>query len=901
MLQKLVFILLCGTLALHAEFEMKNGELTITTLRLQLKTSGGMIPFLKDRQTGEVFTGKINAVSEIPFRKSLIPDPSKGGVFKQNSSDTGVLSYPLEGGARLSYEFKTEENDILVRVHVENYDLEQYADNLDLHVMALTPRAMITGIGSRTLRRDPAREETLLWPGAGFYFPRVAIAEGKDGVLLFHSESSMPYHNLIFYHTPEADHLVLRGGDNNLLRRTGKLLVSPKGEYTTSFWRIGAHRDWLSAAKSWREQFEKRTGAVPLWKNPSRTVRNTHAVFTGTPNLGWKENPDEYYKELAQRFNPENLLLFYWNAHSILVFGDPRYAEKPYPAKESVEALKKHGFQWIGFHGYTLLCNPSDIRNRLEKYFMNRVPEGYSFRPDYDGPPTDFYKNMEPYFSIRSGPLGMVNPAAKYVEDYLVRNIKDYAAYHRIPGFYLDITGAVSYALKPGKVVFEGKTYYDGDVNVFRCLRREAPELAMMSEYCGEWTLPYFFYTWEAGLVFRHPKIRINHPLRGALYGSYIWARESTVELDPVKNAYYATLPEVVLGIGSARLEEGLTDPWFNERAKLFIDHKLFNDLPEKWEDEVLACYRSDKNEWFQFRKMPFGYAYTKDGTVLLGICENVRQGVAGFSIPAWPAYDAKDCALGLNPKQSYRFIREKTPRSFTISSLPENVFVSGVRKQADWTVVSLDSDSLKEAEIAIDFHQKPFRVLLNGKEVALDRKMYRIPLPGSLLVVEKEPKVIDGGKLPTRNGWSFGHYDAEGLPASNGFRGWSFDFNTATSEFSFAGQKKLSVDLGPGRFGSYAERFVKLPDGKAELSFSTAMKNTLKDVPMHTRIQVNGQEVFRETTPSSDAWREQKVNLDRFAGQTVLLTFSYQFEDPAQARPVRTGNIAHFGSITIR
>jgi len=894
-------LLLCGALTLHAGFEMKNGELTVTTNKLQMKTRNGMITYLKDGQTGEVFTGKATAFAEIPFRKSLIPDLSKGGEFKKNSGDTGILSYPLEGGGRLSYEFKTEENDILVRIHVENYDLERYADNLDLHVMALTPRAMITGIGSRTLRADPAREETLLWPGSGFYFPCVAIAEGKEGVLLFHSESSMPYHNLIFYHTPDTDHLVLRGGDNNLLRRTGKLLVSPKGEYTTSFWRIGAHRDWLSAAKSWREQFEKRTGAVPLWKNPSRTVRNTHAVFTGTPNLGWKENPDEYYKELAEKFNPENLLLFYWNSPSILVFGDPRYAEKPYPAKESVEALKKHGFQWIGFHGYTLLCNQSDIRNRLEKYFKGRLPEGYSFHPDYDGPPADFYKNMEPYFSIRSGPLGMVNPAAKYVEDYLVRNIKDFAAYHHIPGFYLDITGAVSYALKPGKIVFEGKTYYDGDVNVFRRLRREAPELAMMSEYCGEWVLPYFFYTWEAELVFRHPKIRINHPLRGALYGSYIWARESTVELDPVKNAYYATLPEVVLGIGSARLEENLTDSWFNERAKLFIDHKLFNDLPEKWEDGVLAYYRSDKNEWFQFRKMPFGYAYTKDGTVLLGICENVRQGVPDFSIPAWPAYDAKNRPIGLNPKQSYRFIQEKTPRPFTISSLPENVFISGVRKQPSWSMVSLDSDSSKEAEIAVDFHKKPFRVLLNGIEVAPDRKTYRVSLPGTLLVLENEPKAIDGGKLPNRNGWNFGHYDANGLPASHGFRGWSFDFNTDTSEFSFAGQKKLSVELGPGRFGSYAERFVKLPDGKAELSFATAMKNTLKDVPMLTRIQVNGQEVFRETTPSSDAWREQKVNLDRFAGETVLLTFSYQFENPAQVRPVRTGNVAHFGSITIR
>ena len=584
-----------------------------------------------------------------------------------------------------------------------------------------------------------------------------------------------------------------------------------------------------------------------------------------------------YFKDLAAEFNPENVILFYWNANSILTLGDHRYCLDPYPHPEAVKGLKKNGFQWIGFHGYSLLCNEAYIPQRHAGLFKNKVPAGYQFKPDYQGNTDHFFKDMAPYRSIRGKSLSMLNPAAKTVADYLVRNVVNYAKYHDIPGFYLDCVGAVSYSLKPGKKVFEGKTYTEGDAVVLRRIRQTYPDLLLMPEYCGEWVIPYIFYTWENPHNFA-PNLRINHPLRGALYGTYFWSRETMEVDDPVANAYYATLPEIVKG--SPKLEGALTAPWHIERAKLFIREKLFNALPDVWDPEALAYYRSEKNGFFQFRKMPFGYAYVNENKKpLLGIYENVAKGIPGFMIPYWCAYDAQGRAIGLNPERSYRFIKKADPVPFTVTALTDGAYLEHVRHNRNWTSCRINSKTLKNADLTFHFDKMPVTLLINGKEKNLTGKQMKlsVALPASIVAVYKAP-----GKqsFAHNQDWAVGYDSPNGLRTSHGFRGYACNFMLTVGQIEFAKEKKNGVKIGPGSYGAYAEKLIRIPTGAKTLKFSYAMKNSLKKKNMRLTVSVNDKILSDFIVKNGTQWQEKQVDISAYAGTQALFSFVFWYDD---------------------
>ena len=881
MIKKIVIftvVLLSGIGSLYGAgtFTLKDGVCTIVSPRIKLEIQYGIV--VKMIVDGDAITGVGDApLPDLPFRRSLVPD-SDSCELKKTGADSARLIYKLENGRKIFYDYKIAGNDILFRIGVEKINIAKSGENLDIHFANLKPAAVITGVGSRTLRNEPERAPETMWRAASsFHFPRVILAEGKKNVIMFSAESSQPYQNMIFYHTPESDHFVMRGGDNLYYQKLGKLELHKDNNLTTDYFRLSVHKDWLAAAKYWQKNFEKRTGAKPLWKNDSKFARKIHAVYTGIPNLRWQEDPDAYFKDLAAEFNPENVILFYWNANSILTLGDHRYCLDPYPHPEAVKGLKKNGFQWIGFHGYSLLCNEAYIPQRHAGLFKNKVPKGYQFKPDYQGNTDHFFKDMAPYRSIRGKSLSMLNPAAKTVADYLVRNVVNYAKYHDIPGFYLDCVGAVSYSLKPGKKVFEGKTYTEGDAVVLRRIRQTYPDLLLMPEYCGEWVIPYIFYTWENPHNFA-PNLRINHPLRGALYGTYFWSRETMEVDDPVANAYYATLPEIVKG--SPKLEGALTSPWHIERAKLFIREKLFNALPDVWEPEALAYYRSEKNGFFQFRKMPFGYAYVDaQKKPLLGIYENIAKGIPGFMIPYWCAYDAQGRAIGLNPERSYRFIKKADPVPFTVTALTDGAYLEHVRHNRNWTSCRINSKTLKNADLTFHFDKMPVTLLVNGKEKNLTGKQMKlsVALPASIVAVYKAP-----GKqsFAHKQDWAVGYDSPNGLRTSHGFRGYACNFMLTVGQIEFAKEKKNGVKIGPGSYGAYAEKLIRIPTGAKTLKFSYAMKNSLKKKNMRLTVSVNNKILSDFIVKNGSQWQEKQVDISAYAGTQALFSFVFRYDD---------------------
>lgn len=888
---------------LSAAIVEKDDVLLLTTskLKMEFDLNFGMITSVAT-QNGDSFTGEAAPLPEAPFRKSLVPSGDTKGIVRKKNNNAATVEFKMENGCIIYHEIITEKDDILIRSGVKNANLKKYQDSIDLHIAYLKPDAVITGKGSKTLRKDPARSEMLLWPGSSFYFPRVIMLENKKNCVMIYNESAQPYHNLHLYHTPESDHVILRGGDHGLLFRTGKTLLDPKN-YCSGYWRFSVHSDWAAAARYWRKEFEKRTGARPLWKNKSSVARKIHAVYTGTPNLGWKEKPEEYYKKLASEFNPENLLLLYWNANSIVTLCDHTYTLKPNPTQSMKDVFRKLGFQWMAFHGYTLTCNESAIATRHAPFKRNKsFPANYKFNPDYQGKPEDFYKNMDPYLSRRSGPLAMLNPASKYVADYLVRNINNYVKYHDAIGCYLDISGAVHYALKPDKIVFDGRTYTEGDVEVFRRLREANPELLTMTEYSGEWIIPYNFYVWQSGTVFRKEKIRINHPIRAALFGSYVWTREKTTDDFPLKNVYYATLPEVVAGYGSKNLEKDLYYPWYVERAKLFVREKLFNDIPPgKWDPAVLGYYRSEKNGFFQFRKTKTGYAYTDaKGNELLGIYENVTRGNKNFYIADWMAYDSDGRAIGLNPEKSYMFIKTPQKLPFVITKLSKDTYLDQIRSNKDWTTILLASGKAKTAEFSVKFDSVPAKVLLSGKEIKVSGKEWKTSaaLPASLVVYHKNPVAAAPEKMLTRTNWKKGFIGINGVRESHGYRGYFYNFEQTFNHFTANKVKKTSLNSGCGHYSSYNEKLVKIPAGKTKMKLEFALNNKAKQ-PMILAVSANGIKLADLKIQSKDAWQNAEFNIEKFAGQDTIITITFRYPSIKDSKPANINNVLHVAGIS--
>jgi hypothetical protein len=136
-----------------------------------------------------------------------------------------------------------------------------------------------------------------------------------------------------------------------------------------------------------------------------------------------------------------------------------------------------------------------------------------------------------------------------------------------------------------------------------------------MSEYQSPWMLPLVFFSWEGSATHvkqsSHAKTRLNHPIRVALTGSYSWTRESNEEVqDDIASALLGTLPQINL-VGDRQIDNERA-VWSQARARLFCEQELFNDIPDIWDEDALAYYRSKDGNWFKFVKIDKTYGYVE-------------------------------------------------------------------------------------------------------------------------------------------------------------------------------------------------------------------------------------------------------------------------------------------------
>lgn len=609
-------------------FNFRFERLIIETSLLDMEIKDGAIVFLKDKQTAEVLVDtnaagqcELDAMLAAGFASKAAngnvtrrcPTSFREVTFTQLDDYHGKLTYqgmPDAMESRLEFDIAIDPKtgEVLLKLTGLETIPENTPSAINLTIMSLKTPAIILGSGMKVDRETPAIETQTTESGYGLYGVTIAVIEGRQSTAAVWSESTQFAPEFIrLIHTPQQDHLVLHS------ERDPEETVG--GQISSPAWRIGTYPAWVNAAARWQQEFEQRTGAKPLWENNTEWVRKVHAVFDSTNQL--YGGAPEKYDELAALAAPEKVLFYLWNGDRIVLFGDHTLAAQiGRPDPEMLAVIQKYGWPLLLYHPFNLIFTENGAKERLA--YLSRqgwLPENYQFTPDYPGAPDDWFSYWKDERGDYDETLAILHPASEKFRAYLARNFDNYARRYGAKAAYMDVLGndGISF-FSPSQQLIDGQDYVTGEKETVAYLQTNLPGLGIMSEYQSPWLIPYTFYTWEG--VETHQRqanianTHINHPLRTALLGSYMWTRETNSEqADDILAALLGTLPQVSL-VGDYDVSDERAR-WSQERAKLFCDEELFNALPSQWDDDALAYYRSQRTgHWFKFVRTENSYKY---------------------------------------------------------------------------------------------------------------------------------------------------------------------------------------------------------------------------------------------------------------------------------------------------
>lgn len=625
-------------------------QLLVTSDKLEMLIEGGAVTRITDLATQTVMINQTDPYAGRPsgvweFVGFVSKDSSSNVYTRRPSSSTAVtcttpsatsgqLVYNLEGGSTLTLvaQIDTATGEIsLSQTGIEGQsNLKPYT--IDIPVLAATPAQIILGSGAAYSRTAAAKNDQSQVIAHGLNAPSVAVYEFSNLALAVFSESFQPVPDWInLYHTATNDRISLHT-EQDKVRAGTQTIVS-------ATWRFGTFANWTAFAKRWHAMAEAKTSVKPLWENPTPWVRNVHSMYSGINS--YHGSNQSRYQELAAITPPQNTLYYLWNGDRIILFGDHTLGKGlgfERPDKTELPHITQYGWPLLIYHPYTLVWREDQMQARLTQFQnQGRLPQNYQFNPDYQGGnAANWYPFWQDVIGTYDDTLSVVHPAATKTQDYFVRNTANYLQTHGAKAGYFDTMGIDgSWFFSNQKQLIDGKSYLQGEVEMARKLQQAHPNIGIMSEFQANWLLPYQFFTWEGTDTHTYQKnflpLVLNHPLRVALLGRYTWTREDSTDAgqDDEMAALLGTLPAYHMAndypISASRLN------WLQNRAKLFVAEKLFNDVPEVWDPEARAYYRSHLGYWFKFKRVNNVWSYVQE---VPGQADIVRLNANGLINP---------------------------------------------------------------------------------------------------------------------------------------------------------------------------------------------------------------------------------------------------------------------------
>jgi hypothetical protein len=650
------------------QFRMNNGLLTITTSLMEMDIYQGLITRVQAySQLGESVIEEIIKPASLTSPTQNLPSVSNGlmgftskdtignyylrwplwgnraatSVFSQIDAYTVKVTYdPLLYGdlvptGKLVYTITVDPltGEILLKADGTEMTAGYAPFTIDIPIVNIsTP--VILGSGVRYEKTDPSTITYTSYYGEGIYAPSMFVVEGLSSVFSVWSENSgVSIENIELRHNSSAPDIVVLRTQQDYKQINQYAILSPT-------WRFGTYKNWNTAAKRWRERFEARTGAKPLWNNAASWVRTIHASYPGLSNY----DPSKF-SSIASAMSPENsnLLYFLWNGDRIALFGDHTLVNgtSSIPNPTTTTQIKDtYGWKLMLYHPYTLIYQEDDAEQRRQSLINSgQLPANYPFTPDYANYQSGLsyaeqQQRWQNYWNDVKIPLPgfdvdyLLHPGASKTRNYIVENFAHFSATHRADGAYFDTSGSDAHSgfKALNKAIIEGNDFLTGEKKVFEAIQAQHPQLGVMTEFQAWWLLPYSMFTWE-GTDTHTNQLNVsniplpNHPLRSALVSSYAWTSERRQavggttwrEPDYKLAAYLGTLPELTL---AGDYQGSVTDAqarWTQARARLFGQYELFHDIPDTWDQDAMAYYRSNTCEWIKFKPIGSTYGYLKE------------------------------------------------------------------------------------------------------------------------------------------------------------------------------------------------------------------------------------------------------------------------------------------------
>lgn len=916
--------------------------LILDSRTLTVNIQGGGIVYIKNKKTGDVYTNTSDPWSLFDEIKSGIlldwagnsrkyPNSNSTVTWKLDSADPdhhGTLVYSgLTNGVtgdRISYDITLNDNtgEMVLKATGTVATGQTYLQ-VNIPIVNLTctsaDRGTILGNGSRYIKTDPDAAAATSIYAFNMASPNLVVVEAENSCIGLWGEDQ----NEIPLFNPTTVELLHKQNSYDSIKLA---VTTPVGEipaqteFSSVTWRINAYDSWLDVVRSYRSAFESLTGAKYLWNNNCEWTRKIHAVHSTLPTyLKTEEEAYNFYQPLSTNFS-DKLLLYYWNGESIVLFGDPTYivegSQRPSPMILNAIKNLNPRMRWIGYHPYTLLYSQNKgMQERIaELSSKGQLPAGYAFSPVFPGGggETDFFNYINPhsapYYNADTG-VSVIHPGADAIKDYLLLNISDYCTKHDMDGVYLDIMGSRGESHFPAdRKILDGRTHEQGENNWAAEFNNANPDLALMSEVQTEWNVPRTFFTWSGYHNIYHPQrwvysqsVKVNHPLRTALWSSYAWTQE-TIGEDSMDSALLGSLPMLIIG-----------NDWSYARAKFFCDEELYNDLPEtgSWDAaNIFACYRGRNNSNYEYRNLYSngllygeGYVNTSTGAITLGRFKNQFSGSllgTPSKIQDWSAYDVVGNPIGLDPERNYPFIPgARAIKNLEIRSLPSNVYINAIRNyprtgDPQWIAVEFGTHNSSPVSgmVSVYFDKTCYKVSGHtsdyGTYQAGTIQNFNITVPANgvtagMVFVLAEDSLIYPVPSYYRNDFRISFGETPNIGTFNNY-GWFINNNRATLEDkTLTNGTRSAICIGFGPYRGYSEAWVNIgTSGSPVLKFDMGYEETedqkksnVRFHPVLLSVLVNGTEIWREQVNSPCDWSPREVDLSAYAGRKVLITLS--------------------------